>query len=62
MRNSLLHYGGIIVALFGLFLAVGPYAGLNGAFGITLSDYTGQVIAGIILIIVGGLMFFFIDE
>ena len=62
MRNSYLHYGGILVAICGLFLAVGPYAGLNKAVGITLSDYAAQVIAGIVLVIVGGLMFYFIDE
>ena len=57
--RSMLHYGGIFVAIIGGLLIAGPfniYAG-NPDF-----DVIAQVLAGTSLIIIGILMFLFIEE
>ena len=59
MRNSLLHYLGIIVAIIGFAILVGPYAGLNM---IDVPSSNCNLTAGVIIIIIGVVLFFAIDE
>ncbi|MCI0481453.1 MAG: hypothetical protein L0213_07680 [Candidatus Dadabacteria bacterium] len=62
MRNKFLHYGGILVAVLGLILFFGPWGGM-ASWGYFISgDYAFQYALGIILIIVGALLFFFVEE
>ncbi len=55
---SWLHYCGIIVAIIGTILAIGPF----GHAVYPRSDVTYQIMMGIILIIIGILMYLFIEE
>ena len=57
--SSWLHYGGIIVAIIGVILAIGPF-GVPGVY--PSYDVTYQILIGITLIIIGLLMFIFIEE
>ena len=57
--NSWLHYGGIIVAIMGAILAIGPY-GVPGVY--PSRDISYQILTGVALIIIGLLMFIFIEE
>lgn len=67
MRNSKVKYGGIIVAIIGLFMLI--FLGYNYAINyyyhipeIDMSDYTIYAIIGLIMLIGGVLIWIFVDD
>ncbi len=63
MRNPKLKYTGLIVAIIGgILMLSGLYMGSMPYYESTISDYSTQIIIGIILLIGGGLTWIFVFE
>ena len=63
MRNPKLKYSGLIVALIGGFLLItGLYMGCMPYYNTTVSDYSQQIVIGIILLAIGLLTWIFVFE
>jgi hypothetical protein len=61
MRSSVLHYGGIILGIIGILIAVAPHAGLY--MGVNpQGDTLCQVLLGLILLVIGSSLVGYIEE
>ena len=63
MRNQKLHYLGIWLIFIGVIVtSYGAYMGSAPQFHNTMAEYSSTIMTGIVILIIGGLMWLFFEE